>query len=136
MLDLDYTFTSPGSGVAFHETDRVTIRSRRPHAYALEFGGGVRTSLTDSLDLRVGAQVQLARNNLEVSVETNPDRVLSTPGGAVIFNPPSGVSQTIVMSNIAALNSSLSVIQPETRTFKGSGLLFRFAVEAAIGFRF
>lgn len=135
-VDLDYAFTSPGSGAPFHETDRVTIRSRRPHAYALEFGGGVKKSLGRSLDLRVGAQVQVGPNPFEVSVETNPVRVLGTPAGAVIFNPPAGVSQTILMSNFSALNSSLSVTQPDTRTFKGSGSLLRLSVDAGIGFRF
>jgi hypothetical protein len=135
VLELDYAFMAP-SGPRFNETDLVTVRSRRPGSLGVELGGGVKKALTESLVFRAGIQTQIHPNTLEVTVETNPARTISTPSGAVVFTPPPNTAFTILMSNVSTLASSLNVRLPETVSFKGAGALVLWAIEVGLGFRF
>ena len=128
-----YRFSILGQ-VPIDETDRVTIRFDRRHAFAAVLGGGVRRHLTDRWTVRLDARALIGPDTTRVRVTAEPSITRGTPAGFVeSFTAPS-----IQFSNEPSTGrrSSLSAAPLDDVTVFKGGLRTIAVVAVALSRRF
>ncbi len=131
----NYAFVTPG-GSPIAETDQVSLRYHTSNSAVFAIGAGLRQWVTSHSGIRLDFRATLGSETTSVHVNATPTSVAGTPAGFVV-QQPSNLSATVVFSNTAAQQTSLSgPAVVDLATAAASGFRFQWALTAGWFWRF
>jgi hypothetical protein len=123
-----YGFTTPAQSV-IEETDVMRVKYEASGSLVWLAGGGVMRDINRVSSYRIEARMLMSTTSLVGRLETEPSRVTSTPGGAIILN---ATTPGLQFSSVSSIRPSLSgPVHQGFEAFTGDGRAIQWVLSGA-----